>query len=270
MDHVSFGRSPSDPRVASQKSILYKARALLLGSGWFANMKTLLRIACLLLASANHAADATDPATPVSASGEAGVIVILGASYANAWPITTIAGMPVTNAGVNGDRTAELLARFENDVISRRPTHLLLWGFINDYSRSKASGYADAARGIEQNLTQMVDRAQASGIRVVLATEVTMPAAPTWHGELLASIYRSLGRQGYADRVNIEVMKSNAWLKSFAASRNLPVLDFQAAISPQGFYRDRQYSQPDGSHLNPAAYDALTAYVDTKQDSFVK
>jgi lysophospholipase L1-like esterase len=196
------------------------------------------------------------------------VIVILGASYANAWPITRIAGLPVVNAGVGGNETRDMFARFETDVLAKRPTHLLLWGFINDYSRNRPDKYPEVARLIEQRFTQMVDLAQARGIRVALATEVTLPAATSFHGELLAAVYRSLGRQGYADRINHEVMKSNQWVKAFARERGLPLLDLQAALAPKGFYRQRQYSLPDGSHLTTAAYTALTAYVDTKQDLF--
>lgn len=198
------------------------------------------------------------------------MIVIFGASYANAWPITRIAGLPVVNAGVGGNETRDMIARFETDVLAKRPSHLLIWGFINDYSRNRPDKYPEVARLIEQRFTQMVDLAQAQGIRVTVATEVTLPAAVSLHGELLAAVYRSLGRQGYADRINREVMKSNQWVKAFAAARGLPLLDLQAALAPKGFYRARQFSLPDASHLTSAAYTALTAYVEQKQDLFVQ
>ncbi len=229
-------------------------------------MKKLKHMAGLALLSASLLANAETPGPQASATGETGVIVIIGASYANAWPVTRIGNLPVVNAGVGGNQTRDMLARFETDVLARNPSHVLIWGFINDYSRSSRDKYAEAARGVEANFRQMVDLAQARGIKVSLATEVTMPASATWHGNLLATVYRSLGRESFADRVNREVMNSNVWLKSFAAERGLPVVDLQSALSPKGFYRDRRFTQPDGSHLNEAAYGALTAYVDSKQD----
>lgn len=198
------------------------------------------------------------------------MIVVFGASYAKDWPIADIAGMTVTNAGVGGDETRNMLERYERDVLARAPRYVLIWGFINDYTRNPAAKHPQVAAAIEQRITEMVDKAIARGIQPVLATEVTMPAATSWSGSVLASIYGSLGRTGYADRINTQVMNSNRWLKKFAAERKLPVLDLQHALAPEGFYRERRYSLPDGSHLTPAAYAALNLYVDTQKDLFSK
>ena len=48
------------------------------------------------------------------------------------------------------------------------------------------------------------------------------------------------------------------------------MLDLQRALAPEGFYRERRYSLPDGSHLTSAAYAALNLYVDTQKDLFSK
>jgi len=198
------------------------------------------------------------------------VIVVFGASYAKAWPIANIAGLPVVNAGVGGDETRNMLERYERDVLTHAPRYVLIWGFINDYTRSPAAKHPQVAAAIEQRITEMVDKAIARGIQPVLGTEVTMPAATSAWGELLASIYRSMGRTGYQDRINTQVMNSNRWLKQFAAQRNLAVLDLQRALAPNGFYRKREYSLADGSHLTPAAYAALTEFVETQEGLFSK
>lgn len=198
------------------------------------------------------------------------MIVVFGASYVKAWPIAEIGGLKVINAGVNGNETRDMLERFERDVLDRAPRYVLIWGFINDYTRSPADKHAQAAVGIEQRITQMVDLALARNVRPVLATEVTMPSAASWWGSVMASIYGALGRTGYADRINEKVMNSNRWLVKFAAERQLPVLDLQRALAPEGTYRERRYTQPDGSHLNTAAYAALNLYVDTRKELFSK
>ena len=198
------------------------------------------------------------------------MIVVFGASYAKDWPIAEIAGLEVVNAGVGGNETRDMLERYERDVLARAPRYVLIWGFVNDYTRMPAEKHPQVAALIEQRITQMVDLAAARNVRVVLATEVTMPAATSWSGAVLASIYGALGRKGYADRINTQVMNSNRWLQKFAADRQLPVLDLQSALAPEGFYRERRYSLPDGSHLTSAAYAALNLYVDTQKDLFSK
>jgi len=102
----------------------------------------------------------------------------------------------------------------------------------------------------------------------VLATETTMPKAKNFAGAVIATIYRSIGRSSYQDRINTRVMESNAWLRGFAASRNLPVLDLQGTLAPGGFYRDRRYASEDGSHFSSEAYTALTQFVESRKDVF--
>ncbi|HEU4779622.1 MAG TPA: GDSL-type esterase/lipase family protein [Steroidobacteraceae bacterium] len=198
------------------------------------------------------------------------MIVVLGASYVNSWPISQIAGLIVVNAGVDGHETRDMMARFEKDVLARQPHYVLIWGFINDYTRNPADKHPQMAKAIEQRITEMVDKALARGIQPVLATEVTLPAAPTAWGEFTASIFRTMGRTSYQDRINTQVMNTNRWLKQFAAQRKLGVLDLQQALAPEGVYREREYSMPDGSHLNPAAYAALTRLVETQKGLFSK
>ena len=48
------------------------------------------------------------------------------------------------------------------------------------------------------------------------------------------------------------------------------MLDLQRTLAPEGFYRERRYTLPDGSHLNSAAYAALNLYVDTQKGLFSK
>jgi lysophospholipase L1-like esterase len=232
--------------------------------------KTFVRSALCVLTLSAWTAVGQVPQPQIPATGDKGVIVVFGASYAKDWPIADIGGLSVVNAGVGGNETRDMLERFERDVLARAPRYVLIWGFINDYTRTPAEKHPQVAAAIEQRLTQMVDLAVARNIRVVLATEVTLPNATSWSGSVLASIYGAIGRTGYADRINKQVMNSNRWLVKFAADRKLPVLDLQAALAPDGFHRDRRYTLPDGSHLNSAAYAALNLYVDTQKDLFSK
>ena len=70
-----------------------------------------------------------------------------------------------------------------------------------------------------------------------------------------------LGRQSYADYVNKQVMDTNEWLRENARQRGLLLLDFERVLLEGRSRRRREFTAPDGSHLSPAAYDALTAYA---------
>ncbi len=59
-------------------------------------------------------------------------IVVLGASYAQGWALDPIAGSTVVNAGVAGETSSEMVARFKDDVLARTPRAVVIWGFIND------------------------------------------------------------------------------------------------------------------------------------------
>lgn len=208
---------------------------------------------------------ADDPQT-----GASDVIVIFGASYAKDWHIESIAGAKVTNSGIGGNETKDMLARYERDVLSLSPDKVIFWGFINDFMRSNAQQAGQVSSLVKERYQTMVDTALQRGIEPVLATEVTLPAATTWWGEIIAWVFRLIGRKGYADRINTNVMEVNAWLKDFARQRSLPLLDLQAALAPGGFYRKRAFSQPDGSHLSEAAYRELTSYTRAHEGSLRK
>src|ERR1041384_6849760 len=129
----------------------------------FMSIKNFARAVLPVLALLALPAAAQDPVTDTA--GNRAVIVVIGASYAQSWPITEIGGTRVINAGVGGNETRDMLARFEKDVISQKPGHVLIWGFINDYTRSRPEKHDEAAKLIQERFTSMVDQAQAAGIK---------------------------------------------------------------------------------------------------------
>lgn len=57
-----------------------------------------------------------------------------GIELKEAWcnKLRSSAEIAVYNAGISGDTTAGMLARFTHDVISRKPTHVFIMGGTND------------------------------------------------------------------------------------------------------------------------------------------
>lgn len=188
-------------------------------------------------------------------------MVLLGASYAASWGAPELPGLNILNMGRSGEDTSQLLARFDEDVISKRPEAVLIWGHINDIFRSPNGDMAAAAERAKRNHSDMIRRAEQAGIDVILATEVTLSKSPglvNWAKDLARQV---LGRQSYQQRVNTQVRAVNDFLRAEAARKGWLLLDLEKAVDDGDGYRRPEYSAEDGSHITPAGYAALTAYA---------
>ncbi|HEY7497059.1 MAG TPA: ElyC/SanA/YdcF family protein [Vicinamibacterales bacterium] len=188
-------------------------------------------------------------------------IVLLGASYAKNWDLRTLSGVEVINRGVAGEQTAELVGRFDRDVVAANPRTVIIWGFINDIFRAAPTESDAATERVRKNYTRMVEQAHASGIETILATEVTVRPKDSWSETIGSWIGWVMGKEAYQDVINRHVMATNRWLVDFAKQKNLLVLDLHNALAEEGGRRRREFTNEDGSHITPAGYAAITAYA---------
>jgi lysophospholipase L1-like esterase len=192
-------------------------------------------------------------------------IVLIGASYAEGWPIVSIAERPVINRGVSGEETAAVLARFRRDVVDPQPAYVIIWGFINDIFRGERNSIEDKLVQTRRHIREMVALAQAHKIVPILATEVTIRRKQGFKEALMAFILGTLlQRSSYQDYVNEQVGKVNSWLAEFAEQQNLILLDFQSQLADDDGYRRAVFATPDGSHISKEGYAALSEYVQTE------
>lgn len=91
----------------------------------------------------------------------------------------------VLNAGVSGDTSAGGLARLDW-VLAEEPTHLIVELGANDALR------ALPVDQLEANLAAIVGRAQARGMRVMLAGMLAPPNLGPEYAEAFAAVYRRL------------------------------------------------------------------------------
>ena len=185
-------------------------------------------------------------------------MVILGASYAASWDLGSLT-VEVINAGVPGEQSSDMLARFDRDVITVQPRAVLLWGFINDLFRADQMDRA-LPRGPESYL-EMIKRARAHGIEPVLATEVTVRPPLAFLDTIKSTVGWLLRKQSYQDQVNHYVIEMNQWLRETASRDGLLLLDLQSALASRDGQRRRQFATADGSHITPDGYTALTRYA---------
>lgn len=199
--------------------------------------------------------------TGVKSTWQGGPVVLLGASYAKGWNPTGPVAIRFVNKGVAGQQSYELLQRFDTDVVAEQPRAVIIWGFINDVFRSPRADLDKTMARVRESYLAMLDRCRSLGITPILATEVTLgpkaglsEIAMTWVGS-------ALGKQSYMDFVNRHVLDTNAWIREVARREGILLLDLETVLS-NGSRRRKAYTAADGSHLTPAAYDALSRYAE--------
>ena len=133
-------------------------------------------------------------------------------------------------SGVCGELTAEMVERFERDVVRQRPAWVVILGGTNDL------GWNRQPAEIMRNLTAMYERAAQAGIRVAA---VTVPSI-----------------RGFDDQIPRR-HELNALIADYCARRNLPCVDLFTATAEPGTHRLAAPYSNDGLHLTKAGYDLL-------------
>lgn len=134
----------------------------------------------------------------------------------------------VLNRGVNGERSDQIRARFDRDVLSASPAVVVIIAGVNDVYQGRP-----AAHVIDQ-LRSMYERARRAGIPVVAGSIVPY--------------------NGATPDQNARMRAINDWIRD-AATREYGVqfADTRAAVAAPG-QPDRLAESPDDLHPTPAGY----------------
>ena len=152
-----------------------------------------------------------DRALPPSKPGEKRV-VFMGDSITDLWDLAKFfPGKPYVNRGIGGQVTAQMVLRFQQDVVALKPKVVVVLSGINDL-HGALQRESDA--GIEANWTAMADMAQAHHIKVVFAS--IMPV----------NNYTDNARDMLADRDPKRIRALNGWLAAFCHKRGLQYADY--------------------------------------------
>jgi lysophospholipase L1-like esterase len=188
-------------------------------------------------------------------------LVLAGASYVGGWKEPALPGYKVVNRGAGGEETHQVLARFDRDVIAAKPAAVMIWGHINNVHRSQPGAIETTKEKAKADYREMVQRARANGIDVILATEVTLSEAVGLTNRMMAFVNNLRGKQNYSAWVNEHTRDLNAWLRTYAKEQGLPLWDFEKVFDDGKGFRKLEYSSDDGTHISPAGYAALTTYA---------
>jgi lysophospholipase L1-like esterase len=136
-------------------------------------------------------------------------------------------------AGVGGDGSRKMLARVDADVIAKKPDWLTLSCGVNDVGSLTLEEFS-------KNITAIVDKAQAAGIKVMI-----LPPTPVCEAAKLEKITDRL--QSYVD-----------FMKQLAKERHLPCADIHQAyldhIAAVHQPENPNIVTVDGIHPNPEGH----------------
>jgi lysophospholipase L1-like esterase len=142
----------------------------------------------------------------------------------------------VVNQGINAQRSDQIAARFEADVIAQKPAVVVIIAGVNDVYQGRP------AQHVKDQLTAMYDRARAAGIRVVAGTIIPYNTAT-------------------ADQ-NARMKEINDWIRSQGrADPGILFVDTRAAVAAPG-NPDLLASSPDGLHPDAAGYRTMALAIE--------
>lgn len=154
-------------------------------------------------------------------------------------------------AGIGGHKSNNLLNRLDRDVLSKKPRWMTLSCGVNDVMQGKKGVPLNAAQAaatiyeksipsepekgtFEANITQIVDRAQAAGVKVIILTTTVI-------------------KEDLSSRENQMLVPYNDFLRRLAIERQLPLADLNALFRE----KIKAANQPkknvfttDGVHMN--------------------
>jgi lysophospholipase L1-like esterase len=140
------------------------------------------------------------------------------------WLMKSHPDWDVLNRGVNGERTDQIAARFDRDVIQSKPRVVIIIAGVNDVYQG------ESVQAVTSQLRQLYDRALQSGISVIAGTIIPYNTAGSDHNARMRSI--------------------NEWIR---AQRDVEFVDTRGAVARTG-NTDLLAESPDELHPSANGY----------------
>ena len=136
----------------------------------------------------------------------------------------------VLNRGINGERSDQVRARFQRDVIAAKPNYAIILAGVNDVYQGFPTDYT------KQNLTLMY--ASALLERIVPLAATILP-------------YNTMPEQAYNS-----IKGLNQWIKATTEQMKFPFCDTYAAVVDPD-HPDKLRSSPDNLHPDVSGYRSM-------------
>jgi lysophospholipase L1-like esterase len=174
-------------------------------------------------------------------------VVFIGDSITDLWDLARFfPGKPYINRGIGGQVTAQMVLRFQQDVVALKPAAVVILAGINDLHGALQR---ESDEGIESNWTAMADMAEAHHIKVVFASITPV------------NNYTDNARSMLADRDPQRIRRLNYWLADFCRRRGYGLADDHAAMVDQRGLLRADLTR-DGLHPLDRGYALMASVVE--------
>ncbi len=183
-------------------------------------------------------------------------IVFMGDSITEGWRdadpayFETAGRLSRIDRGISGQTTAQMLLRFEQDVVALHPAAVHILAGTNDIA---ANWGAMPLETTERMIASMAELAHDNGIRVIIGS---VPPARTfpWRPGL---------------EPGPTVVQLNDWLRAYCGGKGFTYVDYYAALT-DGNLGMRPELAADGVHPTPAGYRIMRTLTDAAIDRALK
>jgi lysophospholipase L1-like esterase len=150
-------------------------------------------------------------------------------------------------AGISGHKSNDMLARLDKDVLSKKPDWMTLSCGVNDVWHGDRGVALDQYK---ENITAIIDRAQAAGVKVVVLTSTMITENP-------------------AEQNNQRLTAYNDFLRQIAQVKGCPLADLNALMQTiisddtkaAGGKAPGNFVTADGVHMNPLGNEMMALGV---------
>jgi lysophospholipase L1-like esterase len=174
-------------------------------------------------------------------------VVFIGDSITDLWDLARFfPGQPYINRGIGGQVTAQMVLRFQQDVVSLRPAAVVILAGINDLHGALRR---ESDEGIQANWQAMADMADAHGIKVVFGAILPV------------NNYTDNAKWMLEDRDPKRIRALNAWLRDFCRRRGYEFADYYGAMVDGNGLLEAGLTR-DGIHPLAAGYERMARTAD--------
>lgn len=172
-------------------------------------------------------------------------IVLMGDSITEFWGTIHpefFGGKPYINRGISGQTSPQMLLRFRADVISLKPSVVVILAGVNDIAGNTGPLTLEQTT---DNIFSMVELAEANNVKVILCSV------------LPASDFPWKPSQEPADKI----IALNALLTDYANANAIPFVDYHTAMADDRNGLPLAYSN-DGVHPNKTGYQLMAPLLE--------
>ena len=175
---------------------------------------------------------------------------ISGEDVTITWHASFFTKNDYTDMGVSGERTDQMLDRYQKDVLAKDPFVVVIMGGTNDL----AQGYTkDQILG---NIKSMAEQAAAKNMKVVLCS--------------VTPCNERYSRLSPKEK-GTHIVALNKMIKEYAASKSFVYCDYYPSlVAADGYSLKDEYCLYDKLHPNPDAYTVMEGIIKPIIDSLLK